>query len=143
MWESFQSCWDRLAAEGLIDEEERLGVSFPNYYRTSEECEAPIRDSMEGLTVIDSMERVVRCPYREAWNTGNAEGRTPREQAQWFVPTTRTWSESIFKNALKSHRDKEAIMEKFWSNYVDLVAEDPSQHGMDYVHTYLVIEKER
>jgi hypothetical protein len=99
-------------------------------------------EQIDGLKVIDCVEKVVRCPYREAWNAGNTAGRTAREQAEWFVPTTRTWSESTFKNALKSHRDKDAIMEKFWFNYVDLVAEDPSIHGMDYAHTYLVIEKE-
>jgi hypothetical protein len=142
MWESFQSCWDRLAADGLIDEDERLAISFPNYYRSSEECEAGVRD-IEGLKVVECVEKIVPCPYREAWNNGNVEGRTPRQQAEWYVPTTRTWSESIFKNALKPHRnDKDAIMEKFWSNYVDLVTQDPSIHGMDYVHTYLVIEKE-
>jgi hypothetical protein len=141
MWESFQKCWDRLHEEGVIDEEERLGISFPNYYRTSHECREGV-EQIDGLKVIDCVEKVVRCPYREAWNAGNAAGRTAREQAEWFVPTTRTWSESTFKNALKSHRDKDAIMEKFWFNYVDLVAEDPSIHGMDYAHTYLVIEKE-
>lgn len=37
MWDSFQSSWDQLKEQGLIEEEERLGVSFPNYYRTKEE----------------------------------------------------------------------------------------------------------
>lgn len=140
MWESFQHCWDRLAKEGLIDEEERLSISFPNYYRSSKECAEGV-DQVDGLKIIECVEKVVRCPYREAWVGGNAECRTAREQAAWFVPTTRTWSESTFKNALKPHQDKSSIMERFWSNYVDLVAEDPSAHGMDYVHTYLVIEK--
>ena len=141
MWESFQTSWNKLKEDGLIDEEERLGVSFPNYYRSTEECESGVKQ-IDGLKLVECKEKVVRCPYREAWNNGNAEGRTAREQAEWFVPTTRTWSESIFKNALKSHQEKDAIMEKFWANYVDLVAADPSVHGMDYVHSYLVIEKE-
>ncbi|KAG7370601.1 SAM dependent carboxyl methyltransferase [Nitzschia inconspicua] len=140
MWESFQICWDQLAKEGLIDEEERLAVSFPNYYRSSQECIDGV-DKVDELKVIECFEKIVRCPYREAWNNGNVESRTAREQAAWFVPTTRTWSESTFKNALKPHQNKNAIMERFWSNYVDLVTEDPSKHGMDYVHTYLVIEK--
>ena len=33
-------------------------------------------------------------------------------------------------------------MEIFWNNYIDLVAEEPEKHGMDYVHTYLVIENQ-
>ena len=69
-------------------------------------------------------------------------GRSARQHAEWFVPTTRTWSESTFKNALDDSRDKDAIMKRFWSNYVDLVEADPAVHHMDYVHSYLVLEKE-
>ena len=32
-------------------------------------------------------------------------------------------------------------MEQFWNNYETLVAQAPTEHGMDYVHSYLVIEK--
>lgn len=138
MWESFQTCWNQLADDGLIDEEERLAVSFPNYYRSTEECISGVEE-VDGLKLVECVERIVRCPYREAWRNGN---RTARQQAEWFVPTTRTWSESTFKSALKSHRNKDAIMEQFWSNYVGLVEKDPASHGMDYVHTYLVIEKD-
>merc|ERR1712238_157093 len=35
MWDSFQYAWNQLAAGDLITEEERTGVSFPNYYRTT------------------------------------------------------------------------------------------------------------
>ena len=38
--------------------------------------------------------------------------------------------------------DKDAVVERFWGNYVDLVEADPANHGMDYVHCYLVVEKE-
>lgn len=140
MWDSFQSSWDRLARENLITEVERTGISFPNFYRSIDEVSATIK-SFDNLKIVSIEEKVVRCPYRSAWNDSNKQSRTPREHAEWYVPTTRTWSEAIFKNALDDSRDKDAIMKKFWSNYVDLVAEDPSVHGMDYVHTYTVIEK--
>ena len=39
-------------------------------------------------------------------------------------------------------QDKDAVVERFWGNYVDLVEADPANHGMDYVHCYLVVEKE-
>lgn len=138
MWDSFQQSWDRLAEEGLIDEEERLGISFPAYYRSSKECVDGVK-SVPGLRVVDCVERIVACPYRQAWNDG---ARSAREHAEWYVPTTRTWSESTFKAALKPHQNKKEVMEKFWSNYADIVEKDPSAHGMDYVHTYLVVEKE-
>ena len=139
MWDSFVICWNKLAEEGLIDEEERLGVSFPSYYRSYQES-VEGAEAIDGIKVIDCIEKIVRCPYREEWTSGKSN-RTPLEHAEWYVPTTRTWSESTFKQALKNDKDKEKIMEKFWKHYVDLVAAEPEKHGMDYVHTYLVIEK--
>lgn len=60
------------------------------------------------------------------------------------IKTTRTWSHSTFKAALNNNRtdeEKEKILKQFWCNYEDLVAREPEKHGMDYVHSYLVIEK--
>eukprot|EP00928_Gymnodinium_smaydae_P033327 TRINITY_DN23903_c0_g1_i1.p1 TRINITY_DN23903_c0_g1~~TRINITY_DN23903_c0_g1_i1.p1 ORF type:complete len:412 (-),score=44.68 TRINITY_DN23903_c0_g1_i1:87-1295(-) len=142
MWDSFQRAWDKLKEQGLIDEEERNGVSFPNYYRTTQEFLAGVEKRTD-LRLISAAEKVVRCPYREQYVAGKSK-MTPHEYAELFVPTTRTWSHSTFKAGLKSrHTDdaKERILEQFWSNYKDLVAEAPEKHGMDYVHSYLVIEK--
>ena len=41
----------------------------------------------------------------------------------------------------KTDEEKESIMDQFWSNYEELVAQSPETHGMDYAHSYLVIEK--
>jgi SAM-dependent methyltransferase len=148
MWDSFQTAWDQLKNDQqLIDEEERLGVSFPNYYRTREEFLSAIEEDDEissMLKVVSIEEHVVRCPYRELYTSGQS-GKTPREYAEWFVPTTKTWSHSTFKSALKSERseeEKEAIMTQFWENYMSLVEKNPDVHGMDYVHAYIVFEKQ-
>jgi hypothetical protein len=145
MWDSFQSAWDQLKSDGLIDEEERLGVSFPNYYRTSEEFLDAVHDEeiSSSLKVVSIEERVVRCPYRELYTSGKSN-KSPREYAEWFVPTTKTWSHSTFKSALKcdkSEEEKEAIMTQFWENYMSLAEKEPEKHGMDYVHAYIVFEK--
>jgi len=146
MWDSFQEAWDQLKEQGLIDEDERLGVSFPNYYRTKHE----FLEGLEGddeitntLKVVSFEEKVVRCPYRELYNSGKS-GKSAREYAEWFVPTTRTWSHSTFKSGLKTDRtdeDKEKVMGQFWENYMTLVEKNPEIHGMDYVHAYIVFEK--
>mmetsp|Transcript_15536 Transcript_15536/g.32025 ORF Transcript_15536/g.32025 Transcript_15536/m.32025 type:complete len:408 (+) Transcript_15536:55-1278(+) len=144
MWDSFAHSWSRLHDEGLIDAEELTSISFPSYYRSIDEVKQGA-EAVSGIKVVSVEEKVVKCPYREAWNSGSSKkaGRSAREHAEWYVPTTRTWSESTFKNALKADRtDKDEVLAKFWSNYVDLVEKDPSVHGMDYVHTYLVLEKE-
>jgi len=140
MWDSFQTAWNKLKTQGIIDEDERLGVSFPNYYRTKEEFLASIDDVPE-LKLISIEERIVRCPYRELYVRGDS-GLSPREYAEWFVPTTKSWSHSTFRNALRSERDdKEEVMNQFWENYMSIVEENPEKHGMDYVHSYLVLEK--
>ena len=146
MWDSFQSSWDQLKTDGLIDEEERLGVSFPNYYRTKGEFMEGIEGDEEissQLKVVSIEERVVRCPYRELYTAGKSN-KSPREYAQWFVPTTKTWSHSTFKSGLRADRseeEKESIMSQFWENYMGLVEKKPEAHGMDYVHAYIVFEK--
>lgn len=145
MWDSFQSSWNKLKEQGLIDEDERLGVSFPNYYRTKEEFMEAFDDPdiSSQIKVISMEERVVRCPYRELYTSGKST-KSPREYAEWFTPTTKTWSHSTFKSGLKADRsenEKESIMDQFWENYMLLVENKPEVHGMDYVHAYIVIEK--
>mmetsp|Transcript_2492 Transcript_2492/g.2752 ORF Transcript_2492/g.2752 Transcript_2492/m.2752 type:complete len:466 (-) Transcript_2492:65-1462(-) len=150
MWDSFQHAWNQLAEDSgdgvLITEAERTGVSFPNYYRTTQEFIEGV-ERCPSLRLISAEEKIVRCPYREQY-IKNKETQTqlmsPMEYAKAFVPTTRTWSHSTFKAALsedKTEQEKEAIMEQFWNNYEQLVAKAPAEHGMDYVHSYLVIEK--
>lgn len=143
MWDSFKTAWDQLKEQNLIDDEERLGVSFPNYYRTKEEFLECVND-VKGLKVVSTEEKIVRCPYRELYVAGKS-GKSPREYAEWFVPTTRTWSHSTFKSALKNNRDeedKEKVMAAFWENYMKIVEKKPEAHGMDYVHNYIIFEKE-
>lgn len=143
MWDSFQTSWGKLRTDGIIDEEERSGVSFLNYYRTKEEFLAGIEEVSSQLKLVSIEERVVRCPYRELYASGKS-GKSPREYAEWFVPTTKTWSHSTFKSRLRADRseeEKEEIMSQFWENYMSLVEANPEDHGMDYVHAYIVLEK--
>lgn len=142
MWDSFQSSWDKLAADGIISEAEQSGISFPSYYRTTEEFLAGI-ERCPDLKLISAEEKIVRCPYREQYVAGDSK-LNAEEYAKSFVPTTRTWSHSTFKSALtddKTDDEKEKILEQFWGNYEELVAKSPESHGMDYVHSYLVVEK--
>lgn len=142
MWDTFQGAMDKLKADGLISEEERLGVSFPNYYRTSEEHIAGV-EAVQGLKLISCEEKVVRCPYRELHAAGKS-GKTDAEYGKWYVPTTRTWSNSTFRSAFRADRpeaEKDELVSKFWANCEAIASADPSKHGMDYAHCYIVIEK--
>ena len=87
---------------------------------------------------------VVPCPYHAAWSSPGHGGRTAKEHGEWFVPTTRTWSNSTYGNGLdatRSAEEKADIVDELFSRYAALVAKDPADHGMDYVHCYAVIER--
>jgi len=71
MWDSFKAAWSKLQEQGLIDETELKAISFPSYYRSKKEmCDGV--EAVAGLKVIECVERVVRCPYRESWTSGKS-----------------------------------------------------------------------
>ena len=98
MWDSFQSSWDKLAADGIITETEQSGVSFPNYYRTTEEFLAGI-ERCSDLKLITAEEKIVRCPYREQFVAGKTD-MTPQEYAKSFVPVSNFFSLPINPESL-------------------------------------------
>jgi len=141
MWDSFQSAWDMLKEQDLIDENERLGVSFPSYYRTSDDFLDGIKQ-VPSLKLVSIEEKVVPCPYRQLYTSTLKDSMSASEYASWFVPTTKTWSHSTFQSALNDDRsDKDEVMKQFWKNYEKIVEQNPEDHGMDYVHAYIVLEK--
>ena len=91
MWDSFQYAWNQLADGDapLITEAERTGVSFPNYYRTTQEFREGIA-RCPSLRLISAEEKVVRCPYREQYvkNQDTETSMSPMEYAKSFVPVS-------------------------------------------------------
>ena len=68
-----------------------------------------------------------------------------QEHAARFVPTTRTWSNSTFVAGLgegRSPAEKDALVQQMFELYEKRVAQDPANHAMDYVHSYLRMVKE-
>ena len=66
-----------------------------------------------------------------------------REYAESLIPTMRSWSETVFKTALRGRENYEIkkIVDDFYQAYSDEVAASPEGHAMDYVHVILDIEK--
>ena len=63
--------------------------------------------------------------------------------AENLIPTMRSWSETVFRTALKG-RDEEnidIIVNKFYKSYQDEIAINPEGHAMDYIHIIMDIEK--
>ena len=148
MFDTFDMLWKQLATEGKISEAEYINASFSQFYRTKEEFSAPLVDTSSavyssGLRLISAHTGVVGCPYRAAFDQSNG-AMSAREFAVSYIPTLRSWSETVFANALDASRPNDerlAIVDLFYQRYEDLVAENPDGHAMDYVHCYLAIEK--
>ena len=148
MFDTFDELWKQLATEGRITNDEYVNASFSQFYRTKEEFSAPLLDTSSpvhaaGLRLISAHTGVVGCPYRAAFDESNG-AMSAREFAVSYIPTLRSWSETVFANALDQSRpadERAALVDLFYQRYEDRVAENPDGHAMDYVHCYLAIEK--
>lgn len=148
MFDTFDALWADMHDGGLISKDEYRDASFSQYYRTQEEFCAPFNDHTTavykaGLKLISAHTGIVKCPYRATFEA--ADGKmSNRKFARSYIPTLRSWSETVFLNALDSKRsatERAGLVDTFYQRYEDLVAEYPDGHAMDYVHCYLAIEK--
>lgn len=147
MFGRFAAHWRTLQERGVITEEEFRRATFVQHYRTVEEFTAPFRDpesaaSRAGLTLRSAHTMLTRCPFEKAF-ADSGGGMSAREFAVSYIPTLRSWSETVFKSALadRSEAEAQSIVDRFYQAYEDEVAADPAGHAMDYVHIVLDIEK--
>ena len=147
MFNTFHQLWEDMRDAGQITDQEYKNATFPQFYRTEEQFTAPMKDLNSpvykaGLRVASSFTGVVDCPYQRKFN--DSSEMSNRDYAVSLIPTMRSWSETVFKTALsdeRSEEEKAQLVDAFYQNYEDLVAEDPTGHAMDYVHCYMVVEK--
>ena len=85
---------------------------------------------------------ITECPYKTHY-LNNKNKMSSQEYAISLIPTMRSWSETVFRNALTNRSDNEIneIVDKFYNLYIDEVSNDPEGHAMDYVHVIMDIEK--
>jgi hypothetical protein len=145
MHATFAKHWLGLRATGVITVDEVRRATFPQFYRSLQEFRGPFDDpdsaaSRAGLRLEDCFTRVTKCPYEAAFTAG----QPPSEFARAYVPTLRSWSESMFFGALDPARpedERRTIVDSFYDAYEADVAAAPEGHGMDYVHCFLTIAK--
>ena len=147
MFDHFHKFWKALYEKGRITKSEYEGATFVQYYRTMEEFCAPFLDpnsdvSRAGLVLKSSFAKLTKCPYEAAFRDAGGK-MSSREYAENLIPTMRSWSETVFKTALKGRESSEIkkIVDDFYQAYSDEVAANPEGHAMDYVHIILDIEK--
>jgi hypothetical protein len=145
MHATFTKHWSALRDAGAITDEEVRRATFPQFYRTVAEFRAPFDDPASaahraGLRLEECFTRITECPYAARFRGGQ-----PAEDfARAYVPTLRSWSESMFFGALDPARPEEgrrAIIDRFYAAYEADVAATPEGHGMDYVHCFMAIAK--
>lgn len=145
MFDRFARHWRDLVVAGRINETEYVNATFQQFYKTVDEFVAPFNDrqspvAQAGLTLNHLSTMVTGCPYAEAFGRrGDAV-----EFARAYVPTLRSWSETVFAGALDKSRslpERAAIIDDFYGAYQDEVARAPEGHAMDYVHCLLEITK--
>jgi hypothetical protein len=146
MFDTFNQLWREMAGAGDITQAEYQRTAFPQFYKNVDEYCAPLRDTSSpvyraGLRLVSAETRIVECPYaRRFREEGDADAF-----AVAYVPTLRSWSETVFMNGLdasvRSDEERRMLVESFFQRYVDCVRQAPEGHAMDYVHIYMVAEK--
>ena len=145
MFDTFNQIWLDFLQQDRISREEYENMTLPQYYNTVEEFSVPLVDADDpvyqaGLRLDHIDTRIVKCPYAESFNEHGDAARFAEE----YIPTIRSWNESIFFNALSDQRplqERRQLIEDYYGTYRDMVRANPTGHGMDYVHAYTVISK--
>ena len=147
MFDVMNRLWRALVDDGTITQSEYRRTTIPQFYRTPAEFHAPLLDTggpvhRAGLRLVHAETRFTRCPYAARFaRDGDAD-----RFAETYVPNTRTWSETVFVNALDAARplaERRAIVDRYFASFADLVRSDPEPHAMDYIHECMVMEKVR
>ncbi len=146
MFDTFNTLWRGMAADGRITDAEYHATNFPQVYRTTEQFTAPLLDETNavyraGLRLDHVAEHHLVCPYAKAFAGHRDAPRFARE----YIPTLRSWSEPTFASGLSPARpapERLAILDEFFGRYERLVAASPEGHGMDYIHVHLIAVKE-
>jgi hypothetical protein len=145
MFDSFARHWRDLFTAGRISEAEYVNATFPQFYKSLEEFAAPFRDPASsvrkaGLRLEHISTLRTPCPYAEALRTH----RDAASFAKAYVPTLRSWSETVFAGALDASRplaDRAAILDAFYDAYERDAARNADAHRMDYVHCIMEVSK--
>ncbi len=90
--------------------------------------------------MVDIHTNIVPCPFAEEFKMHGDRERFADE----YIPTIRSWNQSIFTGALDESRpikERQELIEDYYDTYRQKVIKDPKRHRMDYVHAYMTIKK--
>lgn len=145
IFDTFNEIWLGLLEAGSVTRDEYVRMTMPQYYNDVEELSAPLLDTgsdvyCAGLRLESIKTRLVECPFKLDYRKHLDAHRF----ADAYLPTLQSWSESTFMSGLDQARtldERQSLVEHFYDTYAARVIAEPEQHGMDYVHAYVVIRK--
>tara|TARA_B100000686_G_scaffold287060_1_gene312266 strand:- start:684 stop:1790 length:1107 start_codon:yes stop_codon:yes gene_type:complete len=145
MFGNFAQNWKYFFEQERINLNEYQRMTLPQYYNTVEEFSAPFQDPnnkvyIAGLRLKQIETHITPCPFADSFK----EHKDARYFAEEYIPTIRSWNESIFFGALDNDRTLEEryeIINDYYQMYQDQVQSSPEDHRMDYVHAFIVAEK--
>jgi len=114
MFDTLRDIWHEFVADGVINSEELARMTLPAQ---------------------------VVCPYAAQFQA-DADLET---FASGLIGTIRSWNQSVFLGALDGSRspdERHAIIEDYYEAYRVRVLDNPTGHGMDYVHAYMTVVKD-
>ncbi len=130
----YQTLQDRQVPKGVL-----TSTNFQNYYKRKEDFEEVLERAglaSEFRILAHTIEHTP-CPYRTQFD----KDRDVERFADGLMKTIRSWSRHTFLKALATHEQDPAIVDAFYDNLRSAIAKDPSQYSMDYIHSFLHIEK--
>ena len=145
MFGNFTQNWKEFFEQGRINLIEYQRMTLPQYYNTVEEFSIPLQDPnnkvyLAGLRLKQIETHITPCPFAESFKEHN----DARRFAEEYIPTIRSWNESIFFGALdndRSLKERNQIIDDYYQMYKEQVQSSPDMHRMDYVHAFIVAEK--
>jgi hypothetical protein len=145
MFDNLNSNWQKLLENGTITADEYTSMTLPQYYNTVDEFVEPLTEKTSevyqaGLRLVDIQTAVVACPFAQDFK----DHKDSAKFAKAYIPTIRSWNESVFFGALSTSRstvERQQILDNFYSMYETQVRDNPDEHGMGYVHAYMTVEK--
>jgi len=139
----FDYMWD-VFAETLrandIPEKVLLDTNVQNFYKRAEDFEEALsRKSLaDKFKIVEHRIEHTPCPYRAEFdNNKNTE-----QFADGLMKTIRSWSRHTFLKALDMHGCDLAIADRFYDRLRTKIADSPEQHSMDYIHSFLHLERQ-
>ena len=145
MFGNFAQNWKDFFDQRRINLNEYQRMTLPQYYNTVEEFSSPLQDPdnqvfRAGLRLKQIETHITPCPFAESFK----EHQDARRFADEYIPTIRSWNESIFFGALDTDRtveERNQIIKDYYQTYQEQVESNPDMHRMDYVHAFIVAEK--